>query len=61
MLFKLHPEIKKELRGGNFCTSGYYINTVGKNGNEDVIKNYVRNQGREYKQIHKQQLELFAT
>ena len=61
ILFKLHPEIKKELWGGNLWTSGYYINTVGKNGNEEVIKNYVRDQGRKYIQIHKQQLELFVT
>ena len=60
-LFKLHPEIKKQLWGGNFWTSGYYINTVGKQGNESVIKNYVRNQGKIYSQIHRQQLELFAT
>ena len=60
-MFKLHPEIKKQLWGGNFWTSGYYINTVGKNGNEDVIKEYVRNQGRQYKQIYRQQLKLFDT
>lgn len=61
ILFKLHPEIKKKLWGGNLWTSGYYINTVGKNGNEEVIKNYVRDQGKKYTQIHKQQLELFVT
>lgn len=60
-LFKLHPEIKKQLWGGNFWTSGYYINTVGRQGNESVIKEYVRNQGKSYSQIHRQQLELFAT
>ncbi len=60
-MFKLHPEIKKQLWGGNFWTSGYYINTVGSYGNEKIIKEYVRNQGRKYKQIHRQQLELFVT
>jgi putative transposase len=28
-LFLKHPEIKKELWGGSFWTSGYYANTVG--------------------------------
>lgn len=60
-LFKLHPEIKKELLGGNFWTSGFYINTVGSYGNEQVISNYVKNQGKKYKQIHRQQLELFES
>lgn len=60
-LFKLHPEIKKQLWGGNFWTSGYYINTVGSYGNEQVIGNYVKNQGKKYKQIHRQQLELFES
>lgn len=60
-MFKRHPEIKKQLWGGNFWTSGYYINTVGKNGNERVIQNYVQNQGNQYRQIHRQQLELFST
>ena len=28
-IFRLHPEVKSRLWGGNFWTSGYYINTVG--------------------------------
>ena len=58
-IFKLHPEIKKMLWGGNIWTSGYYINTVGRYGNEKVIKNYVKNQGMNYKQITRNQLSLF--
>ena len=54
-----HPEVKKILWGGKFWTSGYYINTVGRHGNEDVIANYVKYQGRQYQQIHRNQLELF--
>ena len=52
-LFRLHPEINKQLWGGNFWTSGYYANTVGLYGSKDVIKNYVLNQGKEkkYKKI----------
>jgi len=58
-IFKKHPEIKKELWGGNLWTSGYYANTVGQYGNMEVIKRYVENQGKEYKKIHDGQLTLF--
>ena len=45
-IFKIHPNIKKEiLWGGKFWTEGYYINTVGKFGNEEMMKNYIKNQG----------------
>ena len=61
-LFQSHPEIKKQLWGGNFWTSGYYANTVGLlYGSRDVIKIYVSNQGNEkkYKKLHDEQLTLF--
>ena len=60
-LFRLHPEIKDMLWGGNFWTSGYYVNTVGQYSNEEVIRAYVKNQGKEkeYKKIHQEQLKLF--
>lgn len=58
-LFERHPEVKQKLWGGKFWTSGYYINTVGQYANADVIKAYVENQGKAYKQIHKSQLDLF--
>ena len=58
-IFLRHPEVKKMLWGGQFWTSGYYINTVGKHGNEEVICKYVREQGKTYKQIYRQQLKLF--
>ena len=48
--------------GWKFWTSGYYINTVGQYGNEDVIQKYILNQGEEktvYKLFNKNQLELF--
>ena len=59
-LYRCHPEIKKQLWGGNIWTSGYYANTVGQNGNERVIKEYVQKQGNAYKQIYRSQLDLFA-
>ena len=58
-IFKRHPEVKELLWGGNFWTSGYYVNTVGRYGNEEAIATYVKNQGRQYQQIYRNQLELF--
>ena len=60
-LFELHPEIREKLWGGNFWTSGYYANTVGQYGNEEVIKKYVESQGKgkEYSKVYKGQLTLF--
>ncbi len=58
-IFRVHPEVKKMLWGGQIWTSGYYVNTVGQYGNEKVIREYVENQGRQYKQIHRSQLNMF--
>ena len=58
-LFLRHPEIKKLLWKGHFWTSGYYVNTVGHYANETVIRNYVKNQGKNYKRIHRGQLTIF--
>ena len=44
-VFARCPEVKKKLWGGNFWSSGYYVATVSEHGNEDVIANYVKNQG----------------
>lgn len=45
MIFREHPEIKRELWGCKLWTSGYYINIVGLFGNEKIIKKYVKEQG----------------
>lgn len=58
-IFLRHPEVKKILWGGKFWTSGYYVNTVGRYGNEEAIANYVKNQGKGYQVIHRDQLKLF--
>lgn len=57
-IFHRFPEVKKELWGGSFWTSGYFANTVGQYGNTEVIKKYVENQGRKYNKLHTQQLIL---
>jgi REP element-mobilizing transposase RayT len=57
-IFKNFPEVKRELWGGEFWTKGYFVSTVGKHGNEEVISKYVKNQGNkieEYKLIHKEE------
>lgn len=62
-LFRLHPEVKQKLWGGNFWTSEYYVNTVGQCANEDVILQYIQNQGEQrsnYKMLHKNQLRKFS-
>ena len=53
-----HPEVKKILWGGEFWSDGYFVSTVGKHGGEDVIKNYVKNQGKEkeYKKLYRQEM-----
>ena len=58
-IFANNPEVKKDLRGGHFWTSGYYLNTVGKFGNEKVIARYVKEQGNQYNQVHRDQLAMF--
>ena len=60
-IFQKHPEVKKQLWGGEFWSDGYFMSTVSKYGNEEVIKRYVISQGTEnrYKQLSKKQLELF--
>ena len=61
-IFKRHPEVKKLLWGGEFWSKGYFISTVGKHGDEQTLKNYVRNQGIDkssYKVLYQSQLKLF--
>lgn len=59
-IFKRMPAVKKILWGGEFWTDGYFANTVSRNGNEQVIEKYIRDQGKTYKQLHgDDQLRLF--
>lgn len=46
-LFQSHPELKKELWGGEFWSDGYYVATVGERGDWSVVERYVREQGYE--------------
>jgi REP element-mobilizing transposase RayT len=58
-IFRVCPEVKKQLWGGEFWSNGYFVSTVGQQGNEATIKKYIQGQDAEYKQLHKEQLKLF--
>jgi putative transposase len=60
-IFRACPEVKKQLWGGELWTDGYFISTVGQHGNENVIKQYIQNQGAEveYEPLYEEQLNLF--
>ena len=58
-MFQRHPELRQLLWGGKFWTSGYYANTVGKYGNESLIQQYVKEQGKNYDRIYRGQLTMF--
>ena len=60
-IFERVPSVKKQLWGGAFWSSGYFIDSVSRHGSEATITDYVASQGRtkEYKQLHVQQLDLF--
>ena len=50
-LFKEHPDLKKELWGGEFWSDGGYVATVGEGINADIIRKYIKNQGRKGEQL----------
>ena len=59
-IFAKHPEVKKKLWGGEFWSDGYFISTVSKHGNENVISEYIKNQGTEkqYKILSKKTIQI---
>jgi len=59
-VFARVPSVKKQLWGGEFWTDGYYVGTVGQHATEEVIKEYVKQQGQEEEdeQLHVQQLKV---
>lgn len=59
-VFRLCPHVKKQLWGGEFWTDGYFVSTVGRHGDEDTIRDYVKKQGDVYQQLYEdRQLALF--
>jgi putative transposase len=55
-IFRQMPEVKKQLWGGEFWSAGYFISTVGSHGTEEMLKQYVKEQGKSKESI---QLRLF--
>jgi len=59
-VFKRCREVEEKLWGGEFWTDGYFASSVGKHGNEDMIREYVKKQGKEYVKLHEDhELMLF--
>jgi len=61
-IFERFPKLKKEeLWGGEFWSDGKYIGTVGEATSEKVIRNYIRNQSLDQKEVENRmnQLKLF--
>lgn len=61
-IFREHEEVKQKLWGGHLWSSGYFVNTVSKFGDESSISKYVKEQGieKEYTLLHKdRQLSMF--
>jgi REP element-mobilizing transposase RayT len=58
-IFKVCPQVKKQLWGGEFWSDGYFATTVGKHGDEKMIADYVQNQGNTYEMLYEsRQLRL---
>ena len=55
-IFRQMPEVRKQMWGGEFWSDGYFISTVGSHGTEEMLKQYVKNQG---KSNDSNQLRLF--
>jgi len=54
-IFGRQPSVKKELWGGQLWTGGYFVSTVGRHGDEEVIVAYVKKQGQDgaYVRLHR--------
>ncbi|MBW7997883.1 MAG: IS200/IS605 family transposase [Candidatus Glassbacteria bacterium] len=57
IIFREHPEVKRELWGGEFWEDGYFVRTVGDKVTADVIRNYIKYHQEQEKTP--EQLELF--
>ena len=54
------PTLKQSLWGSTFWSGGYYVNTVGRYGNESGTRRYIAAQGLpHYEPLYDGQLDLF--
>jgi putative transposase len=56
-IFKEHPEVKKQLWGGEFWEDGYFVRTVGDKVTAEIIRKYIKHHQEQKKSP--EQLELF--
>ena len=54
-IFREHPEVKKELWGGEFWEDGYFVRSVGDKVTADLIKKYIQH----HREVKDGQLKLF--
>ena len=59
-LFKKFPSVRNLLWGSKLWAAGYYIATVGEEKSENIIRQYVKNQGTEEEKELVKQIKLFA-
>lgn len=52
-IFRQMPEVRKQMWGGEFWSDGYFISTVGSHGTEEMLKQYVKNQGKSNETIQR--------
>ena len=57
VIFKEHPEVEKELLGGEFWEDGYFARTVGEKVTAEVIRSYIKYHREQEKSL--KQVELF--
>ena len=55
-VFEEFPEVKKQLRGGEFWEDGYFVRMVGDKVTADLIKRYIKYH---HDDTHGNQLKLF--
>ena len=63
-VFARCPHVKKQLWNSEFFSDGYFVSTVGPQGNEHTIADYVREQGyetgikRSYQQLYREKVHV---
>ncbi|MBC8332822.1 MAG: IS200/IS605 family transposase [Anaerolineales bacterium] len=57
VIFREHPEVKRELWGGHFWQVGYFVRTSGDQVTTEMIRNYIEYHKKEEKSL--KQLKLF--
>lgn len=59
-MFKAFPDIRKQLRWGEFRSDWDYVGTVWEWTNEEIVRKYIKNQWDEREREQYKQLKLFS-